>query len=695
MSMENVKGEELREAVKAFATLAKLESGRKFVFALLEGQGLGRIFGQSGGVPLSATLAPFDPSTSLTTYFFQPAFLLPPPSSITSSLLEKALFAALIPLRPLATKFVGSVDTEVLAKAMMYAVVEGASGPLKGLEEEGETGREESLFWNEEIKTVLLYRRTPIKLESNAGVEPPNSKPSPKMWAEQDVGAHRTKDDCWIILDGQVWDVTEFLEQHPGGGEVIVKHAGQDVSELFKPIHPPRTLEIQSGTTDLIKLMGVVDPATVTKKAPMDAEEAARIASARAALPPVNQVRSLREMEVSDDFHPDRRPVLTGSTFKELALSLLGKRAKIYYSGGSDDEVSLRDSFASFQRCRLRPRVLVNVVEIDPRTKILGAQSTLPIYIAPAAHARLGHELGEVPFPRQMGILLQLLNKIHVQLNLTRGASSTGIPQGISANASMNLSDLIEEKDNLVAAGRPETGLIYQIYINRDRKKTEQLMKEAVDGGVRGFFLTVDSPTLGNREADFREQGLAGSMDDKPHDQPNRDVFGYYDTSVTWNDLSWIKKHANNLPVYIKGVATVEDVALARQHGAAGVVLSNHGGRQLDCARSPMDTLLEIVDVDPTLTRDLEVYIDGGARRGTDVLKALCLGAKGVGLGRPFLYAQTAFGEQGVVRAVRIMENEIITGMRLLGARTLKDLKPEMVECLDSAYRIPGSKKRP
>ncbi|KAI5477940.1 L-mandelate dehydrogenase [Pseudohyphozyma bogoriensis] len=487
-------------------------------------------------------------------------------------------------------------------------------------------------LYNANSKHLLLEASDPnpihtLTVDTREGV--------PEEISMMEVTRHKSKDSCWVVLDGAVWDVTEFLEAHPGGQSVILKHAGSDVTWaifLHSPIHPPGTLEnnLEAG----VKKLGIVDPTTAN----------------RALLPPVEQVRGIKQIEA-------------------LAQTVLANRAQIYYRGGSDDEQSLRDSFASFQRCRFRPRVLVDVKEVDPRTTILGSPSTLPIYVAPAAHARLGHELGEI--------------------NITRGAAKTGIVQGISANSSVSLDDICQEKKDLVGQGQPDVGLAYQIYINRDRPKTEALMKKAIDGGCKGFFLTVDSPTLGNREDDFRVQELAGSMDDKPHNHPNTDVFGYYDTSVNWKDFAWIKKHAQGLPVWIKGVVTAEDVALAREHGAAGVILSNHGGRQLDYSRSPLDSLMEINARDPTLARDLEIYLDGGVRRGTDVVKALCLGAKGVGLGRPFLYAQTAFGEQGVIRAVRILEDEIVTTMRFVGARTLKDLKPEMVECLVDQYRIP------
>ncbi|KAI5479100.1 acetolactate synthase [Pseudohyphozyma bogoriensis] len=215
---------------------------------------------------------------------------------------------------------------------------------------------------------------------------------------------------------------------------------------------------------------------------------------------------------------------------------------------------------------------------------------------------------------------------------------------GISAGASMTVVDICAEAKALEANGSPKVALAYQIYMNRDRSKTEQLMNEAIEGGCKAFFVTVDTATFGNRQSDFSYQKLPGNMDGTPRTEPNRDVFGYWDASLNWKEIA------------------------------------------MDAGVAPLDVLIEIRQRDPTLLTDLEVYVDGGVRRGTDVLKALCLGAKGVGLGRPFLYAQSAYGEDGVVRTVRIMEEEIITGMRLLGAPTLKDLKPEMVQCLDRRY---------
>ncbi|KAI5480917.1 L-mandelate dehydrogenase [Pseudohyphozyma bogoriensis] len=465
--------------------------------------------------------------------------------------------------------------------------------------------------------------------------------------------------------------VTAFLASHPGGEAVILKHAGGDVSTVFNPIHPPQTMQMN---TDVgVKKIGVVDLKALklasNSALETESEELKAIHCPRGA------IWCIADFEMRGLGGP--REAAAGGAGAwgqgDGAKTVLGKKAKAYYEAAADDWISYYDAFASYQRCRLRPRVLVDVAEIDPRTTILGSSSTLPIYVSPAAWARMGHPLGEV--------------------NITRGVAKTGITQGISATASLSVVDICAEKKALEEKGSAPVNLAYQIYVNVNHEKTKKVMQQAIEGGVNAFFVTVDSAAFGNRETDFRSQGLPGSMDDKPHTKPNVENFGGLDASLNWEDIVWLKEAAQGRPLWIKGVACVEDVELARQHGVAGVVLSNHGGRQLDHAIAPIDTLIEINERDPTLLRDLEVYIDGGVRRGTDVLKALCLGAKGVGLGRPFLFAQSAYGEDGVVRTIRILEEEIVTGMRLLGARTLKDLKPEMVQCLTGQHKTPGSDK--
>lgn len=305
----------------------------------------------------------------------------------------------------------------------------------------------------------------------------------------------------------------------------------------------------------------------------------------------------------------------------------------------------------AYRRIRFRPRVLRKVGEVDSSTEILGVKSALPIFIAPAALAKLGHPLGEI--------------------NLTRGAGETGILQVISSNSSCSLEELAAERTE----GQE---LAWQLYVASDRDRAEKTIKKAFNLGMSSIWLTVDAPVGGNRERDTKEKiardpvrqarlcfRVFAHFSNLPSRQPkfgeksensgstSAAQFSYVDPNLTWEDIPWIKSLAPGKPLVIKGISCVEDAILAKEHGCQGIVLSNHGGRQLDGARPPIDVLQEIRRERPDLLNDMEVYVDGGVRRGTDVLKALCLGAKAVGLGRPFLYAQSAYGADGVVKAVQ------------------------------------------
>jgi len=284
----------------------------------------------------------------------------------------------------------------------------------------------------------------------------------------------------------------------------------------------------------------------------------------------------------------------------------------------------------------------------------LGIPTTLPIFVCPAAMAGLGHPLGEV--------------------NITKGAGRTGIIQGISSNASCTVDEIAEARTE----GQP---LVYQLYITKDRVASERIVRRVEELGFRAIMFTVDTPVLGKRELDRKSKSMASGTGEG---NVAGSLAPYFDANIGWKDIVWLR-NITKLPIIIKGIQTVEDVEIAADYGVDGVLLSNHGGRQLDFAPAAIDVLYELRQKRPDLLEKMEVYVDGGVRRGTDVLKALCLGAKGVGLGRPFLYANGAYGEEGVVRVVQILEEEIAIGMRLLGAKTLGELRPEMVHAIDQA----------
>lgn len=454
----------------------------------------------------------------------------------------------------------------------------------------------------------------------------------------QEVQKHNKRNDCWIIIRGQVYDVTEFIPKHPGGDKIIVSNAGQDVTEIFESLHAKGLLEKMLKPSQHV---GSLDPSTAPAKSPEIEEEERRTTEARAKLPPLSHVLNLNE-------------------FEELSRGVLNKTAWAYYRSAADDEFAHMNNALAFRRYWFRPRVLRGTKTIDTSCEILGVPSTLPIFVSPAAMAGLGAPEGE--------------------LNITRGAGKMGIIQGISSNASRSVDEIAEARVD--GAKQP---LFFQLYVASDRAKSEKVIKHVEELGYRAIFFTVDAPVLGNRELDQRNRAAmldSGDGDNEDEGQKGgvaSTIDGYFDAGIDWSTLAWLKK-TTKLPIILKGVQTVEDVELAAQHGVNAVLLSNHGGRQLDYAPAAIDVLYELRQKRPDLFDKVEIYIDGGVRRGTDVLKAMCLGAKGVGLGRPFLFANGTYGEKGVVKAIRILHNEIETGMRLLGATRLDQLRPEMVE---------------
>jgi len=260
--------------------------------------------------------------------------------------------------------------------------------------------------------------------------------------------------------------------------------------------------------------------------------------------------------------------------------------------------------------------------------------------------------------------------------------------QCVSNNASL--------RPEQISAGRtaPSQPLWFQLYVQTDRRKSESLLARisSAGSGYRAVVLTLDAPTPGKREADERVKNTAGNVTSgasglglSSGEQPSfsggglgNALFAGTSPSLTWKDLKWLRAHTH-LPIILKGLQTHEDALLAASAeslalGVRGIILSNHGGRAADTAPPPLLTLLEIRRYTPEVLEKLEVYVDGGIRRGTDVLKALALGARGVGIGRPVLYSLAGYGAEGVERVLGILREEVETGMRLLGANSLAEL---------------------
>jgi isopentenyl diphosphate isomerase/L-lactate dehydrogenase-like FMN-dependent dehydrogenase len=316
-----------------------------------------------------------------------------------------------------------------------------------------------------------------------------------------------------------------------------------------------------------------------------------------------------------------------------------------YFAGGAGDERTLADNEAAFARHQLLPRVLVDVSGVSTATTVLGTELSMPVLVAPVALQRMAHPDGEP--------------------GMARAAAGAGTLMCVSTLATTTARE--------VAAAAPGAPRWFQLYVLRDRGVTHALVDEAVDCGYQALVLTVDAPRAGRRERDLRTgfavppgidmPGVSAAAGHSVGMTP-ADFFSLVDTSLTFTDLAALVE-AVDLPVIVKGVHTAADARLAIQHGAAGVVVSNHGGRQLDGVPAGIDLLEDVVQ---EVAGDVEVFVDGGVRRGTDVLVALALGARAVLVGRPLLWGLAHDGEAGARWVLDTLRAELELGLMLLGA---------------------------
>jgi isopentenyl diphosphate isomerase/L-lactate dehydrogenase-like FMN-dependent dehydrogenase len=341
------------------------------------------------------------------------------------------------------------------------------------------------------------------------------------------------------------------------------------------------------------------------------------------------------------------------SDFEKIARERMEPSAYDYYAGGANDERTVADNLRAFERWVIRPRMLAGVGELDTSTTLLGLPLTLPVVLAPTAFNRLGHPDGDLAAARAAGAARTLMC--------------------CSTIASHTL-----EEVSAVATGP----LWFQLYVYRDRDVTRDLVRRAETSGYRALVLTVDTPRLGRRERDVRNRFTL------PSDVSIRNLERYgtpdalrwaatstfteyvhklLDDSLTWESVDWLRT-ITSLPVLIKGILTAEDAELCVQHGVAGLIVSNHGGRQLDGAIATMDALPEVVT---KVAGRVPVLLDGGVRRGTDVFKALALGASAVLTGRAYLWGLAADGEAGVCKVLEIFRAELELAMALAGCSTV------------------------
>ncbi|TMK34474.1 MAG: alpha-hydroxy-acid oxidizing protein [Actinobacteria bacterium] len=331
---------------------------------------------------------------------------------------------------------------------------------------------------------------------------------------------------------------------------------------------------------------------------------------------------------------PDPARFVTVDDYEALAREVLPPASSEFVAGGAGDERTLAWNRRAFDRWALRPRFLRGVAAADPSTELFGCPLALPVLIAPWAYQRTAHPDGE--------------------LATARAAARAGTVFCASTTAEAILEDIA------AASTSPKW---WQLYVFADRGFTAEMLRRVSSAGYTAVVWTIDLTAYGLRHRETR-------IGYQPPISLTTEELAY-DPSISWDDLAWIREQAPGLPVLLKGILTAEDAELAVGAGADGIVVSNHGGRQLDTSPASLDVLPEVID---TVGGHIPVLLDGGVRRGTDIVKALALGASAVMIGRPAAWGLAAGGEEGVVDVLRILREELENAMTLCGCPTVADI---------------------
>lgn len=327
---------------------------------------------------------------------------------------------------------------------------------------------------------------------------------------------------------------------------------------------------------------------------------------------------------------------LTVKDYETLAQQHMEPAAWDYYAGGSCDEITLHANRTLFDRIRLRPRFLVDVSTCDTSTTLLGTPASFPVLVAPMGHHGLAHVEGECETARGVGKAQTIM--------VTAAAASRTI------------------EDVAAAACGP---LWFQLYVFDDSYVTVDVVQRAEQAGYKAIVLTIDVPRFGKRERDLRNGfQLPASANFTVEDVTRMK------SSLTWKDIAWLQS-LTSLPILLKGILTGEDTLLAVEHGIRGIIVSNHGGRQLDGAITSLEALPEVIEA---ANNYCEIYLDSGICRGTDIFKALALGADAVLVGRPILWGLAVGGKEGVYHVLEILREELELAMALCGTPTLQQI---------------------
>lgn len=336
--------------------------------------------------------------------------------------------------------------------------------------------------------------------------------------------------------------------------------------------------------------------------------------------------------------------------YEKEAFKRLPKEALDYYRSGADEEVTLRANRESFSKLRILPRFLRDVSKIQMDLEVFGGRVSCPIGASPTAMHKLAHPEGEI--------------------GTAEGVSRIGSIMTLSTLSTTSIEELANQYPHLIKW--------FQLYLFVDRNESLKLIQRAERAGFKAIVLTVDAPKFGSRRRDLRNQfkvaaDFLANFDQKS--DKGLQNLDYIDASIKWSDITWLRSVCS-LPVLVKGLLTPEDSLLALEYGASGIIVSNHGGRQLDGVPATIEVLGQITRA---INARCPVFVDGGIRSGSDTFKCLALGATMVFVGRPILWGLACEGGKGVGNVMGILRDELELTMKLSGCPSLRDISPNMV----------------
>lgn len=506
--------------------------------------------------------------------------------------------------------------------------------------------------------------------------EPINVDASPLI-TQSELSKHNRMGDIWVSIHGHVYDVSEFIESHPGGVDKLMKFAGKDGTRGFRMQHPEVYLErfldqdwykgelVKEAKKDTKKKKetDTIEGIKIGKRIAGSSDEEYYKALVKEHIKPIKVKKaklseSERLITYSDEQKPHISQIFNLSDFETVAKHLLPPLVYSFIQSGSDNEYSVLENRRALGRIFFRPKCLVDVENNSSKSNVLGCSIDVPFIIGTLNGSDLMNGKGDDNFviecANDSGILPMVSNASHISLD-----------DVAQRNSSILYQFSIDSKESLASAGE-DMKQLYKKYPN-----------------IKAFFISIDAPVRGNIEHFKKLEAMGHQESNHPSPQIHTREFG-----LTWDDLNKIQVESNNAPIVIKGIQRVDDVIRCQKMGFKGALISNHCGKTLDQGLSPIEILFKVNQYfkNEKVHSGFDLFVEGGFRRGSDVLKAVCLGATPV-ISKPILFSEL-YGKEGVQKSIDIMKSEIIRDMKFLGVNNLSELDSSFLDCESLNFRI-------